>query len=133
MKNLLFVRIPSICICFTLITLGDVIFSLLSGYNASPYPLVLFLWLAACQVIDQLMGKINFQKWSRYCITESVLLYVLSLLFCLLFLWGGFALSSFIVFTVIFLITDICVFWYFHKRQQIQADQINELIAGSKN
>lgn len=128
MKNLFFVRIPSLCICFTLITIGNVLLNLLSGYDTSPFLLVLFLWLAVCQLIDQLISKINFRKWSHYCLTESALLYVLSLLFFRLVLWDGFSLSSFIAFTITFLLTDICVFWYFHKRQEIQAEEINALI-----
>lgn len=128
MKKLLFVRIPSICICFTLITLGNVILDLLCGRNVSLFLPVLFVWLAACQLIDQLFGYIDFKKWSHYCITESVVLYLLSLLVFRLFFWDGFSVSALISFTIIFLITDVCVFWYFYRRQQIQAEEINSLI-----
>lgn len=128
MKKLLFVRIPSICICFTLITLGNVILDLLCGRNVSLFLPVLFVWLAACQLIDQLFGYVDFKKWSHYCITESVVLYLLSLLVFRLFFWDGFSVSALISFTIIFLITDVCVFWYFYRRQQIQAEEINSLI-----
>lgn len=128
MKKLLFVRIPSICICFTLITLGNVILDLLCGRNVSLFLPVLFVWLAACQLIDQLFGYVDFKKWSHYCITESVVLYLLSLLVFRLFFWDGFSFSALISFTIIFLITDVCVFWYFYRRQQIQAEEINSLI-----
>lgn len=128
MRKLLFVRIPSICICFTLITLGNVILDLLCGRNVSLFLPVLFVWLAACQLIDQLFGYVDFKKWSHYCITESVVLYLLSLLVFRLFFWDGFSFSALISFTIIFLITDVCVFWYFYRRQQIQAEEINSLI-----
>ena len=112
MKNLLFIRIPSVCICFTLIIIGDAVVSLLWG-SGSAFLLVLFGWLIACQVVDLVVSKIEFRKWSHYCVTESVILYLLSRL---------------AAFTVIFLAADVFIFWYFRKRQEIQAKEINELI-----
>jgi len=129
MKNFLFVRIPSICICFTLITLADVITSLLFGNNTSPYVLVLFLWLILCQVIDWLISKVDFQSWIHYCLTESMVLYLSSLAVFGILFWHGITLHQFILFTVIFLIVDIFIFSYFRKRQQLQADEINELLS----
>ena len=79
MKNLLFFRIPSVCICFTLIIIGDAVVSLLWGSGGSAFLLVLFGWLIACQVVDLVVSKIEFRKWSHYCVTESVILYLLSL------------------------------------------------------
>lgn len=128
MKNLLLIRIPSICICFTLIVLANAVLNLLHGNEVSPFLPVLFLWLAACQVIDQLLCYVNFKKWSHYCITESIILYMLSLLVFRLFFRIGSSVSSFVSFTVIFLAADIAVFWYFRKRQQIQAEEINRLL-----
>lgn len=90
--------------------------------------LVLLGWLIACQVVDWLMDKIEFRKWSHYCVTESVILYLLSLAVFGIFLWDSWNLSRLAAFTVIFLITDGFIFWYFHKRQEIQAREINELI-----
>lgn len=128
MKNLLLVRIPSICICFTTIILLDVIFSLLFGYHTSAFPLVMFFWLAVCQLIDHLMSKINFKSWGLYCIAESAALYLLSLLVFRAFFWEAVSLSNLLPFTIIFLITVVCVFSYFGRRQKILADEINSLL-----
>lgn len=128
MKNLLWNRIPSICICFTLIVLANWGLDLLWGYEVSPFLLVLFVWLVACQFIDTLIGRIEFRKWSHHCIAESVVLYLLSLFVSRMFFWKGMDVSIFVSFTVIFLITDGFIFWYFRKRQEIQAEEINELI-----
>ena len=128
MKSLLFVRIPSTCICFTLIILGNMGFNLLWGDNVSPFLLLLFVWLIACQLIDLLISKIEFRKWSHYCVTESVILYLLSLFFFRIFVWDDRNILRLVSFTVIFLITDVFVFWYFHKRQELQAQEINQLI-----
>ena len=128
MKNLIVTHIPSTCICFTLIVIGSMIFNLLQGGDSSLSFLILFAWLIACQLIDLLISKIEFRKWSHYCITESVILYLLSFLFYRLFVWKSMDISILVPFTVIFLITDGFIFWYFHKRQEIQAAEINELI-----
>ena len=45
-----------------------------------------------------------------------------------MFFWKGMDVSIFVSFTVIFLFTDGFIFWYFRKRQEIQAEEINELI-----
>lgn len=133
MKNILFNRIPSVCICFTLIVIGNWGFNLLWGYKVSPFLLILFVWLIACQIIDLLISKIEFRKWGYYCITESVVLYLLSLLFFRLLFWESMDISILTGFTVIFLITDVFVLWYFRKRQEIQAKEINLLIQERKD
>lgn len=131
MKNLILTRIPSICICFTLIILADVITELIFGNHASPYVLILFLWLVLCQVIDCLISKIDFQSWIHYCLTESLVLYLSSLAVYGALIWHGISLRQFLLFSVIFLIVDIFIFSYFRKRQKLQADEINALISGA--
>lgn len=128
MKNLIFIRIPSTCICFTLIVVGNLIFNLLQGNSVSPFFLILFGWLIACQFIDLLISKIEFQKWSHYCIMESIIFYLLSLFLFRLFVGHSMDISVLVSFTVTFLITDGFIFWYFYKRQKMQAAEINELI-----
>lgn len=128
MKNILFVRIPSTCICFTVIVLGNIGLNLLWGDNSFSFLLVLFLWLIVCQLIDVLISKIEFRKWSHYFVVESMILYLLSLFFFHVFIWDDKNIARFLSFTAIFLITDVFVFWYFRKRQEIQAEEINQLI-----
>lgn len=128
MKSILFTRIPSTCICFTLIVIGNLGFNLLWGNEVSPFWMILLVWLIVCQVIDLLVSKIEFRKWSHYCIAESAVLYLLSLLFFRLFVWDKMDISILVSSTLIFLVTDGFIFWYFHKRQEIQAQEINELI-----
>lgn len=128
MKNLLLNRIPSTCICFTLIVLANWGLNLLLGGEVSPFLPVLLVWLAVCQLIDELISRIEFRKWSHYFIVESAVLYLLSLFISRMFFWKGMDVSVFISFTVIFLFTDGFIFWYFRKRQEIQAKEINELI-----
>lgn len=133
MKNLLFNCIPSICICFTLIVIGNWGLNLLWGDDVSLFLPVLFVWLTVCQLIDLIISKIEFRKWSHYCITESAVLYLLSLFVFRLLIWDGINIPILISFTVIFLVTDGFVFWYFRKRQEMQAKEINQLIQERKD
>lgn len=128
MKNLLFIRIPSACICFTLITLATVFINLLSGSPVSSFPLILFGWIIACQIIDWMLSFINFKSWFRYCITESFFLYAGSLTVALLFDWMPLKAESFISFTLIFIIVDAFIFWYFRRRQKLLAEEINAML-----
>lgn len=125
MKNLISTRIPSVCICFTVIILLDV----LGSNPINPGILGLFLWLIVCQAIDALVSRIDFRKWSRYCLTESAILYIASLILYP-FISGGTALTPYRLFkfSIVFLITDVFIFYYFHKKHLLQADEINELI-----
>lgn len=128
MKNLLFTRIPSTCICFTLTTLFTVLINLLYDSSVSNFPLILFCWIIVCQIIDWLLSFINFKSWFRYCITESVLLYTGSLTIALLLDWMHLNIDSFISFTLIFIIVDAFIFWYFRHRQKMLAEEINSML-----
>lgn len=127
MKQLLSVRIPSVCICYTVITLAMALSGVLSG--ASPwFPLALFGWLVACQVVDMLLCLIPFKSWLQYWLTESAVLYALSLAVFLLSGWMALRAGNVALFTLIFAAADVAVFWYFRRRQQLQAQEINDLL-----
>ena len=128
MKNLFFVRIPSTCICFTLIILATALNNLFYGAEVPLFPIVLFVWILVCQAIDWLFSFINFKSWLQYCLTESIVLYAGSLAVALLFHWISFSAYHLVSFTVIFSIVDIAVFRYFKHRQKLLAEEINEML-----
>ena len=128
MKKLLFIRIPSACICFTAVILGTVVSNFLFDAKTSLFPLCLFCWIILCQGIDWLISLIPFKKWISYCLTESIILYICSLVFALLVDWISWTATSIGVFTVIFLGVDALIFLYFRHRQKLMADEINSLL-----
>lgn len=129
MKNLFSVRIPSICICFTLITLANALLNLFYGNTSlSLFSLELFGWIVICQVIDWLLGHIDFKSWLAYCLTESTILYLGTLAVSLLFHWFAPNIRNFISFTLIFLVVDSFIFWYFKRRQELLAKEINGML-----
>ena len=131
MKNFLTVRVPSVCICFTLLLLANAIVNLLGGIDTKGYDytvLVLFLIILLCQAVDLALDHVEFRTWRQYCITESLILYVVTLIMFRIFFWPSFSARQLIIFTAIFLLIVTAVFSYFRKLQRMQAAEINALI-----
>ena len=135
MKTFIQNIIPSVSICFTLTILLNLILNIINGYTADPFVFYLFAFLVVSQGIDALISLIDFKKWSHYCITESVILYAISLLFFSRYLFYNGTVDPYrlIAATIIFILVITAIFSYFRKRRQLQADEINELIAGREN
>ena len=132
MKNFLTVRVPSTCICFTLLLLANAALNLLSGIDTEGYDftvLVLFLIILLCQGVDIALDHVEFRTWKQYCITESLILYVVNLAVFRIIFWQSFSARQLIIFTLIFLVIVTAVFSYFRKLQRMQVDEINALIA----
>lgn len=131
MKNIISIRIPSICICFTLVTIANSALNILNSKGTDMYSvsiLLIFAWLVLCQLIDAAICRIDFKKWIHYCITESLILYLATLVFCRIFYWHSFTVRQLIMYTVVFAFVDIFIFSYFRKRQEMRADEINRLL-----
>ena len=128
MKQFLFVRIPSICICFTALMLCSVGVNLLSGWSVSPFPFQVLGWIVACQIIDWLLCHLEFKSWLQYYLVESSILYVSTLAVALLFRWTAATVQSIVVFSILFLAVDSFVFWYFYRRQRLLAQELNQLL-----
>lgn len=125
MKHLFWSRIPSVCICFTLIILCSVVVNMAYGVQTSGFPVVMFGWILICQVIDWLISFINFKSWWRYWLTESMILYMASFAVGVVLRWFVLEPAGILTFTVIFLVVDALIFWYFHYRQKLVAEEIN--------
>lgn len=125
MKHLFWNRIPSVCICFTLIILCSVVVNMAYGVQTSGFPVVMFGWILICQVIDWLISFINFKSWWRYWLTESMILYMASFAVGVVLRWFVLEPAGILTFTVIFLVVDALIFWYFHYRQKLVAEEIN--------
>ena len=128
MKQFLFVRIPSICICFTGIMISSLVINLLSGWPVSPFPFQVLGWIVVCQVIDWLLCHLDFKSWLQYYLVESSILYVATLAVALVFHWTAATVPSIVLFSILFLAVDSFVFWYFYRRQRLLAQELNQLL-----
>lgn len=67
MKDIISIRIPSICICFTLVTVANSALNLLHSGGTDMYAvsiLLIFVWLVLCQLIDAAICRIDFKNGS---------------------------------------------------------------------
>lgn len=128
MKRFLFARIPSICICFTGILMGSLVVNLLSGWPVSPFPFQVLGWVLACQGIDWLLSDLNFKSWLHYCLVEFAILYTISLPVALVFRWTTGSIPSIVAYSLVFLAVYGLLCWYFRRRQQLLAQELNQLL-----
>lgn len=128
MKRFLFSRIPSICICFTGIMLSSLVVNLLSGWPISPFPFQVLGWLVACQGIDWLLSYLDFKSRLHYCLVEAAILYAISLPVALVFHWASCTVPSIVAYSLIFLAVYGFLCWYFRRRQQLLAQELNQLL-----
>ena len=131
MKDIISIRIPSICICFTLVTVANSALNLLHSGGTDMYSvsiLLIFVWLVLCQLIDAAICRIDFKKWIHYCITESLILYLATLVFCRVFYWHSFTVRQLIMYTVVFAFFYIFKFYYLRKRKEMRAGEKNRNI-----
>ena len=128
MKQFFFARIPSICICFTGIMLSSLAVNLLSGWPVSPFPFQVLGWIVVCQGIDWLLSFLDFKSWLHYCVVEAAILYAVSLPVALLFRWASCTFPSIAAYSLIFLAVYFFLTWYFRRRQQLLAQELNQLL-----
>ena len=130
MKLILKTYIPSACITFTLTALFTCTSNLLQG-NIGIYNhwfLQMFAFIVIIDVLDFILGYVNFNSYSAYFITEFILTYIAMLLFGYFCNWFSFTVQSLLVISIIFLVVFSCVHSYFYKMSRIQADEINSLL-----
>lgn len=128
LKQFFFARIPSICICFTGIILGGLVANLLSGWPVSPFPFQVLGWIVVCQGIDWLLSHLDFKSWLRYCLVEGAIFYAVSLPVALAFHWTTGTAQSIVAYSLIFLAVYLLLIWYFRRRQQLLARELNQLL-----
>lgn len=128
MKQFFFARIPSICICFTGIMLSSLAVNLLSGWPVSPFPFQVLGWIVACQGIDKLLSLLEFKNPLHYSLVEGTIFYTVSLPVALIFHWISCTIPSIAAYTVVFLAVYLLLAWYFRRRQQLLAQELNQLL-----
>ena len=130
MKQIFKIYIPSACITFTLTAVLTCISNLLQGnagiYNA--WFLQMFAFIVVIDVLDFVLGYINFKSYLAYFATEFVLAYIAMLGFGHLGHWFSFTLQNLVLISIIFIIVYGSVHFYFYKMSHMQAEEINNLL-----
>lgn len=130
MKRLLEVYLPSLAITFTAVVLCTSAFDLMEGYEALSnwWILQLFGCIAVVEVMDALLGRIEFRSYRGYFLTEAVIAYGWVLIFGYLGKWFPFTGGTLLYITVMFVLIFSGVHVYFCRRAKSNADEINRML-----
>ncbi len=110
-------------VCSLLVFLSD------SAQRIAPvFFLQLFLFIAACRLLDLLIGKIPFRSYTLYFLFELICLYPVMLLFAHLGNWFGFRQETLTLATLIYIGAMLLIHTGFYFNTKKAASSINQLL-----
>ena len=130
MKKAFYNYISSICIVFTLSFLLMTFINRLQNYIAVSNDFILFYFcgVVLAESIYILITRIHFQSYFTYHMTTFLSIYMICLLFFYVFQFIKFSFHDFFIYSLVFTITYISVYFFLIKKYQLEADHINSLI-----
>lgn len=127
MKLLLKTYLPSASITFTAVVLFTAAMNLADGFSSlkNSWLLELFAFVLLADLLDFLLGKINFKSYPVYFLTEGVLFYLIML--CAGYFLGWFVFTPIMLLkvTAVFLLVFCLVHLYFRRLSRQTANEIN--------
>lgn len=128
-------HLPSFVITFTIAILYSCVMNLAEGslYLSIRYVLELMVFLAAAQIVEWGLEKMDFRNYRRYLITEILLVYGLLLSFAYVGKWISFRLVPVLQLTLVYAAAMALVHYYFRRVSRIHADQINRILGERKD
>lgn len=85
-------------------------------------------FIASAEVMDALLGNINFQSYRGYFIAETAAVYILLVVFAYYGNWIDFTVPALVCMTAAYLAIMSFLHFYFYRRSKQDADQINSLL-----
>lgn len=130
MKKNFYNYISSICIIFTLSFLFTTLINRIQNYIgvSNDFILLYFFCIVLAKSLYTLINHINFKSCVLYHIIAFFSLYIICYLFLLLFQFIMFSFYYLFIYTFIFCVTYICVNLFMKKKNQREANDINNLI-----
>lgn len=124
---------PAISIAFTFIVCYGAVSNYIQGNDKDGF--VYFIieimgYLIISIVIDYLVSLINFKKFLYHFITETILLYPLTIIFAIWGYWVETTLFNLIWYSMLYVLIMIVIHYYFYFLTKKQADEINKLLKG---
>lgn len=134
MKKIWKVYLPSSALTFTAVVLCTSAQNLLVGYEAlsNRWILQLFGYILVVEVMDALLGKIEFGSYRGYFLTEAVISYGWMLAFGYFGNWFSFTGRMLVYITILFFLIFGGIHVYFYRRTKNDADEINRMLQEKK-
>ena len=130
MKKIFYNYISSICIIFTLSFLLTTVINKIQNYIgvSNNFILLYFVCIVLAKSLYTLINHINFKSYVLYHSIAFFSLYMICYLFLFLFQFIKFSFHYLFIYTFIFCVTYICINLFMKKKNQREANDINNLI-----
>ncbi|HHV08656.1 MAG TPA: hypothetical protein GXX75_00030 [Clostridiales bacterium] len=123
--------LPAISMSFTVIILFAGIVKWILGEKQDVFVLFAFevvAYLILTCILDELIGRINFRTYISHFITESVLIYPITMLFAIKFRWIGVTAINIILCSVAYFFVMVGIHLYFYYIEKNNVAEMNRLL-----
>lgn len=123
--------LPSTAFAFTAVMLCVCVLNLIEGYEYQNNWRILevFGYIVVMELVDVLLSRIEFKHYLTYFLTEGVAGYGLFFgLFGYVGNWFSYTPKRMMQVTLIYILIFAALHYYFYRRAQSRADEINEML-----
>ncbi len=128
--------LPAISMSFMAIILLAGIVRWILGEKQDIFVLFAFevvAYLILTCILDELIGKINFKTYISHFITESVLIYPVTIIFAIKFRWIGMSAINIILCSVVYFSVMAGIHLYFYCIEKDSVAEMNRLLEERRN
>lgn len=134
--KLLKTYLPAISISFmTIILLAGTVRCIIDKKqdNFVSFTFEVIIYLILTCVLDSLIGRINFKTYISHFLTESILIYPVTLFFAFKFRWIGISVMNLVFCSIIYFLVMIGIHFYFYYIERNCVAELNCLLKGREN
>lgn len=131
MERIKNIYLPSAAITFTMVLVFVSLQNLWMGYEyqSNIWILEVFGYIFSMEVVDALIGRIEFRHYLSYFAVEAVIGYVLLFaVFGYFGDWFSYTPGSVLQATILYLLILSFIHYYFYSRSKSSANEINEML-----
>jgi hypothetical protein len=130
--------LPALSISFTVIMMLAGIINMIFAENKDGFVCFIFevfIYLVITCILDEWIGKIDFKTYIGHFLTESILLYPVTILFVIRYKWVGVSVRNILFSSIVYILVMAGIHLYFYYIEKSSAEEINRLLQerGEKN
>lgn len=123
--------LPAISMAFMIIILlagfiNQILYDNQNGFISFIFEV--FVYLIITCIIDELIGRIDFKSYIGHFLSESILIYPITIFFSVIFGWFAMNVVNLILYSVIYLCIMIGIHLYFYYIEKMNVTEINRLL-----
>ena len=135
MERILRIYLPSTALTFTATVFCTCAMNLFGGYESlsNRWVLQLLAYILLVELMDALLGRVEFKSYGAYFFAEIIPAYTLLLVFGYFGSWFAFTAEMLVRVTVLFLLIGTGVHVYFCGQGKRNAKEINRILQEKSN